>query len=345
VTVESRESPRLRQSDFHSSPQLTHQRANSATSFRRASFHPVRSASVSEFRSTPNSPSLEQGALRGDVFAFARRSIDGGWRPFGGRRKSESRGSAPPPAPSSAMSSPLIPRNMSTTSLDTAASGDSWGRERGGGGAAGAAAVFGAGEKKQSRTSRLLKRMSSSISSIAHGSRVQLQTLSERAAHEEEAERSLAQRPKAVAVGDLNVQFPDTLVCSSRCCVGVVLTSGQLWKRRWVEIDDYGYLILKPNGGAERTNNGIVKRFHLNEFLAPFTPDLDRQELPYSACSFPSSTFSLTARHRPRFQRRTHAAVRVSVTRRAARRAAHAPRLPPGLAVVAASLTMRWVWG
>jgi hypothetical protein len=25
----------------------------------------------------------------------------------------------------------------------------------------------------------------------------------------------------------------------------------QLWKRRWVEIDDYGYLILKPNGGTE----------------------------------------------------------------------------------------------
>jgi hypothetical protein len=212
VTLESRESPRLRQSEFHSSPQLTthHQRANSATSFRRASFHPVRSASVSSFRSTPNSPNLEQGAQRGDVFGFARRSIDGGWRSFGTRRKSESR-VAPPPAPSSAMSSPLIPRNLSTTSLDTAASGESWGKERGG---AVGALLPAAGEKKPSRTSRLLKRMSSSISSITHGSRVQLQTLSERVAHEEEAERPRTQRPKAVAVGDLNVQFPDTLVCS-----------------------------------------------------------------------------------------------------------------------------------
>jgi hypothetical protein len=212
VTVESRESPRLRQSEFHSSPLLPthHQRANSATSFRRASFHPVRSASVSSFRSTPNSPNLEQGQ-RSDAFSFARRSIDGGWRSFATRRKSESRpsSSAPPPAPSSAMSSPLIPRNFSTTSLDTAASGDSYGGVRGLG-------LTGVGEKKPSRTSRLLKRMSSSISSITHGSRMQLQTLSERAAHEEEAERPRVQRPKAVAVGDLNVQFPDTLVCASR---------------------------------------------------------------------------------------------------------------------------------
>jgi hypothetical protein len=28
--------------------------------------------------------------------------------------------------------------------------------------------------------------------------------------------------------------------------------------------------------------NGVVKRFHLHEFLTPFAPDLDRQEMPNS---------------------------------------------------------------
>lgn len=67
-------------------------------------------------------------------------------------------------------------------------------------------------------------------------------------------------------VGDLNVQFPDTL----------------LWKRRCIDIDDQGYLVFKPHGGNERANGGIVKRYHLNEFQPPFAPDLDRQELPHS---------------------------------------------------------------
>ena len=78
----------------------------------------------------------------------------------------------------------------------------------------------------------------------------------------------------------------------------------QLWKHRWVEVDDQGNLVLRPIGGNEvsdfdtaqmqvtrdffwltpsnqRTNN-ILKRFHMTEFNPPFAPDLERQEMPNS---------------------------------------------------------------
>jgi hypothetical protein len=84
---------------------------------------------------------------------------------------------------------------MSNSSLDTAASGESI-----------------KVDKKPSRASRLLKRMSSSISSMANTSRMQLGTLNEKASTEEEFEKSEGTRPKAVVVGDMNLQFPDTLV-------------------------------------------------------------------------------------------------------------------------------------
>ena len=82
---------------------------------------------------------------------------------------------------------------MSNSSLDTAASAES-----------------AKADKKASRASRLLKRMSSSISSLAPGSRTQLQTLSEKGS--QEVARQEVIRPKGITVGDLNVQFPDTLV-------------------------------------------------------------------------------------------------------------------------------------
>jgi len=76
-------------------------------------------------------------------------------------------------------------------------------------------------------------------------------------------------RPAAVDVGDLNVQFPDTL----------------LWKRRWVEVDGAGFIVLKPieQGGVAKTAGKLnVKRYHLSEFREPFAPDLERQEMPDS---------------------------------------------------------------
>ncbi|KAK0932331.1 hypothetical protein LTR29_016082 [Friedmanniomyces endolithicus] len=71
--------------------------------------------------------------------------------------------------------------------------------------------------------------------------------------------------PPSVVVGDLNVQFPDSL----------------LWKRRIVEIDDAGYLLFSIPQALD-VQKGAVKRFHLSEFRKPCAPDLDRQELPHS---------------------------------------------------------------
>jgi hypothetical protein len=53
----------------------------------------------------------------------------------------------------------------------------------------------------------------------------------------------------------------------------------QLWKRRWVEIDATGNLVLSPSKHNEK---GIIKRFHLSDFSTPYPPDQDRQELPNS---------------------------------------------------------------
>jgi hypothetical protein len=71
-------------------------------------------------------------------------------------------------------------------------------------------------------------------------------------------------------VGDVNVQFPDTL----------------LWKRRSMLLDSQGNLILSPalsNGNAkEKTTGGATRRFHLSEFRTPGVPDVEMQELPNS---------------------------------------------------------------
>jgi hypothetical protein len=71
--------------------------------------------------------------------------------------------------------------------------------------------------------------------------------------------------PKAVEIGEVNVQFPDTL----------------LWKRRFLRIDHQGYLVLTPSNTDSGSRN-IVKRYHLSEFQTPCLPDEDRQELPNS---------------------------------------------------------------
>jgi hypothetical protein len=117
-------------------------------------------------------------------------------------------------------------------------------------------------DKKESRTSKMFKRMSSSMSAMPWKNTNNILTLPE---HDMRSTSlaSLREPPPPVHVGDLNIQFPDTL----------------LWKRRWVEIDAMGNLVLSPSKSNEK---GIVKRFHLSEFRAPYPPDQDRQELPNS---------------------------------------------------------------
>jgi hypothetical protein len=186
-----------------------HQRAHSTMSHRR-SFHPsARSSSVSSLHSTPTPTTPEQR----DFLGF-RRSIDG-WRSFN-RRRSLSKSPVPPngtwlPPTSSppvgiggssigggtGRLSPL-PRSMSNSSLDTSASTESTDHNH--------------HSKKPNRATRLLRRMSSSISSLATGNRMQLQTLNEKATSGQEIDKVQSVKPPGIAVGDLNVQFPDTLV-------------------------------------------------------------------------------------------------------------------------------------
>jgi hypothetical protein len=90
-------------------------------------------------------------------------------------------------------------------------------------------------KKKGNRASRLMKRMSNGMSSIASVTRLQLGTLNEvengkrASVLEEKDENQHGTGWRAVEVGDLNVQFPDTLVCSSswfiNFCASFLLTS------------------------------------------------------------------------------------------------------------------------
>ncbi|KAL4866329.1 hypothetical protein BDV12DRAFT_136869 [Aspergillus spectabilis] len=123
-------------------------------------------------------------------------------------------------------------------------------------------------EKKESRTSRLLRRMSS----ITSGSRRSTIGSRSPAVKEEgsmppleEGPKNTVELPAAVDIGEVNVQFPDTL----------------LWKRRFIRVDSKGYLVLTP-GNIDSSNRNMVKRYHLTEFRTPCVPDEERQELPNS---------------------------------------------------------------
>ncbi|THC98154.1 hypothetical protein EYZ11_002378 [Aspergillus tanneri] len=115
-------------------------------------------------------------------------------------------------------------------------------------------------DKKESRTSRLLRRMSSIT---AHPRKGAVGTLSPMVKEEGGADET--QISEAVDIGEVNVQFPDTL----------------LWKRRFVRIDNRGFLVLTP-GNVDSSNRNMIKRYHLTEFRTPCLPDEDRQELPNS---------------------------------------------------------------
>lgn len=72
-------------------------------------------------------------------------------------------------------------------------------------------------------------------------------------------------------VGDVNVQFPDTL----------------LWKRRSVRLDSAGFLILEPSQGTGSVSMSSaarvgIKKIHLSAFQLPFVPDAEVMEMPNS---------------------------------------------------------------
>lgn len=72
-------------------------------------------------------------------------------------------------------------------------------------------------------------------------------------------------REHVVDIGDVNIQFPDTL----------------LWKRRFVRIDEQGYLVLTPPT-MDASKHGVSRRFHLTDFRKPSLPTPEREELPWS---------------------------------------------------------------
>lgn len=128
-------------------------------------------------------------------------------------------------------------------------------------------------EKKGSRASRLMRRMSSLTS---NSRRSIIGALSPPVKEEESSVSPLGRSgisasssrqtlSEPVEIGEVNVQFPGTL----------------LWKRRLMRIDDDGYVVLAP-GTNDASARNMIKRYHLTEFRTPCLPDEDMQELPNS---------------------------------------------------------------
>ncbi|KAG0648805.1 hypothetical protein D0Z07_4728 [Hyphodiscus hymeniophilus] len=136
-------------------------------------------------------------------------------------------------------------------------------------------------EKKSNLTSRMIRRMSSSLSSgrkaLTHSMSPTVREESEFLGPESRSltsshpsNYSMTPSTTSTNIGDVNVQFPDSL----------------LWKRRSMLLDSQGTLILSPalsngNNSKEKTS-GATRRFHLSEFRTPGVPDVEMQELPNS---------------------------------------------------------------
>lgn len=130
-------------------------------------------------------------------------------------------------------------------------------------------------DKKSNRASRMMRRMSSSLSAsrktLAHAISPTVREESE-PIQNIDSQSITSSYPSSgsmnsIDIGDVNVQFPDTL----------------LWKRRSMLLDSQGFLIISPAlTGRDKTNAGATRRFHLSEFRMPSVPDADMQELPNS---------------------------------------------------------------
>lgn len=131
------------------------------------------------------------------------------------------------------------------------------------------AASFSEERPKASRTSRLMKRMSNLASARHKG-----HSVSEEQAHPntiEELSEPIRETSISepflhiVDIGDVNVQFPESL----------------LWKRRFMKIDDQGYLIFSPPM-TDANMRSVSRKYHLSEFDRPSLPDLEREEMAWS---------------------------------------------------------------
>ncbi|KIW98028.1 uncharacterized protein Z519_01612 [Cladophialophora bantiana CBS 173.52] len=125
---------------------------------------------------------------------------------------------------------------------------------------------------KSSMTSRLMKRMSN----LANA-RNKNQPTTKDEAHQSPANMTQEQpdltRENSVAeslmhvvdIGDVNVQFPESF----------------LWKRRFMRIDDQGFLIFSPPM-TDANMKSVSRKYHLSDFKRPCLPDLEREEMAWS---------------------------------------------------------------
>ncbi|KAL2438602.1 hypothetical protein ABEF95_012037 [Exophiala dermatitidis] len=122
---------------------------------------------------------------------------------------------------------------------------------------------------KGSRTSRLMKRMSNLTSprNKGHSSAKEqppprtIEEQSELSRQNSTAETLM----HVVNIGDVNVQFPESL----------------LWKRRYMRVDDQGYLIFSPPA-TDANMRSVSRKYHLSDFNRPSLPDLEREEMAWS---------------------------------------------------------------
>ncbi|CAL3966470.1 unnamed protein product [Diplocarpon coronariae] len=133
-------------------------------------------------------------------------------------------------------------------------------------------------DKKPNRASRIIRRMSSSLTAsrktITHAIsptvREELEPLQSSSTPSLDPLHPCnnPMSPADVDIGDVNVQFPDSL----------------LWKRRSMLLDSQGFLIISPALSArDKSSAGVAtRRFHLSEFRMPCIPDVEMQELPNS---------------------------------------------------------------
>ncbi|KIE01583.1 prolipoprotein diacylglyceryl transferase, partial [Metarhizium majus ARSEF 297] len=125
------------------------------------------------------------------------------------------------------------------------------------------------GDKKLSRASRFMHRLSQLSGSRSKNnlSATSPPTTKEETREPVQSRPSTTGSPTIVSyMGDVNVQFPDNL----------------LWKRRNMCLDSQGYLILSALPAQNGRPAQGTKRYHLSDFRAPYTPDVEVQELPNS---------------------------------------------------------------
>jgi hypothetical protein len=148
-------------------------------------------------------------------------------------------------------------------------------------GSNGSSVALSPGPKSANRATRFMRRLSNTI-----GSRKNVApSISPTVAEEDDAavadqygqqnmpqsRGSSNQQSVATYLGDVNVQFPDTL----------------LWKRRTMCLDSQGFLILSAVQGVAAARDsklqaGAIKRYHLSDFRTPYVPEMEVQELPNS---------------------------------------------------------------